>query len=464
MLTYDLTKTDGPLYKCLYECIKNDISQGKLSSGEKMPSKRTLAKNLGVSTITVENAYDQLIGEGYMFARPKRGYFIADVSDIRVIKAPVQKELSIKLPPEQDESIFDFSSNRTDSGNFPFSIWAKLMRETISLREQELLSVSPCGGVRELREAIASHLSSFRGMNVDPDQIIVGAGTEYLYGLLVKLLGTDKVYCVEDPGYKKISQIYECNNAKCLPVQMDEQGISVELIKKANAQIAHISPTHHFPTGITMPVNRRYELLAWANESSDRYIIEDDYDSEFRMNGHPIPPILSIDACEKVIYINTFSKSLTSTIRISYMVLPGGLMTAFQQKLGFYSCTVPSFEQYTLARFLSRGFFEKHINRMRKFYKNRRNAVVSLLDNCSFSHKLTIQEQDAGLHFLLKVDTSLSDQALTDKLATLGIRVRTLSSYYHDQSEDLHCLVINYSGLKEERLAAALAAISQEWT
>ena len=322
MLTYDLTKTDGPLYKCLYECIKNDISQGKLSSGEKMPSKRTLAKNLGVSTITVENAYDQLIGEGYMFARPKKGYFIADVSDIRVIKAPVQKELSIKLPPEQDESIFDFSSNRTDSGNFPFSIWAKLMRETISLREQELLSVSPCGGVRELREAIASHLSSFRGMNVDPDQIIVGAGTEYLYGLLVKLLGTDKVYCVEDPGYKKISQIYECNNAKCLPVQMDEQGISVELIKKANAQIAHISPTHHFPTGITMPVNRRYELLAWANESSDRYIIEDDYDSEFRMNGHPIPPILSIDACEKVIYINTFSKSLTSTIRISYMVLP----------------------------------------------------------------------------------------------------------------------------------------------
>lgn len=175
MLTYDLTKTDGPLYKCLYECIKNDISQGKLSSGEKMPSKRTLAKNLGVSTITVENAYDQLIGEGYMFARPKKGYFIADVSDIRVIKAPVQKELSIKLPPEQDESIFDFSSNRTDPGNFPFSIWAKLMRETISLREQELLSVSPCGGVRELREAIASHLSSFRGMNVDPDQIIVGA-------------------------------------------------------------------------------------------------------------------------------------------------------------------------------------------------------------------------------------------------------------------------------------------------
>ena len=339
MLTYDLTKTDGPLYKCLYECIKNDISQGKLSSGEKMPSKRTLAKNLGVSTITVENAYDQLIGEGYMFARPKKGYFIADVSDIRVIKAPVHKELSIKLPPEQDESIFDFSSNRTDSGNFPFSIWAKLMRETISLREQELLSVSPCGGVRELREAIASHLSSFRGMNVDPDQIIVGAGTEYLYGLLVKLLGTDKVYCVEDPGYKKISQIYECNNAKCLPVQMDEQGISVELIKKANAQIAHISPTHHFPTGITMPVNRRYELLAWANESSDRYIIEDDYDSEFRMNGHPIPPILCF-----ILYhlVHTASKAHV-WIQHAPPVMTGSIAQCYFKRLviSLRKCIVP---------------------------------------------------------------------------------------------------------------------------
>lgn len=462
MLTYDLTKTDGPLYKCLYECIKNDISQGKLSSGEKMPSKRTLAKNLGVSTITVENAYDQLIGEGYMFARPKKGYFIADVSDIRVIKAPVQKELSIKLPPEQDESIFDFSSNRTDSGNFPFSIWAKLMRETISLREKELLSVSPCGGVRELREAIASHLSSFRGMNVDPDQIIVGAGTEYLYGLLVKLLGTDKVYCVEDPGYKKISQIYECNNAKCLPVQMDEQGISVELIKKANAQIAHISPTHHFPTGITMPVNRRYELLAWANESSDRYIIEDDYDSEFRMNGHPIPPILSIDACEKVIYINTFSKSLTSTIRISYMVLPEHLANEFYRRLSFYSCTVSTFEQYTLARFISEGYFEKHINRMRLHYGRKRQSVLSSIKDCFHEKECRVIENDSGLHFIIQFDTNIPDKTVEELLLKKGIKLQAITHFnLIKPKEDRHQFIINYSNIDADRIMDKLHIVKE---
>ena len=427
-----------------------------------MPSKRTLAKNLGVSTITVENAYDQLIGEGYMFARPKRGYFIADVSDIRVIKAPVQKELSIKLPPEQDEGIFDFSSNRTDSGNFPFSIWAKLMRETISLREKELLSVSPCGGVRELREAIASHLSSFRGMNVDPDQIIVGAGTEYLYGLLVKLLGTDKVYCVEDPGYKKISQIYECNNAKCLPVQMDEQGISVELIKKANAQIAHISPTHHFPTGITMPVNRRYELLAWANESSDRYIIEDDYDSEFRMNGHPIPPILSIDACEKVIYINTFSKSLTSTIRISYMVLPEHLANEFYRRLSFYSCTVSTFEQYTLARFISEGYFEKHINRMRLHYGRKRQSVLSSIKSCFPEKECSVIENDSGLHFIIQFDTNLPDKRVEELLLKKGIKLQAITHFNLSKpKEDRHQFIINYSNIDADRIMDKLLIIKE---
>ena len=463
MLTYDLTKTDGPLYKCLYECIKNDISQGKLGSGEKMPSKRTLAKNLGVSTITVENAYDQLIGEGYMFARPKKGYFIADVSDIRVIKAPVHKELSIKLPPEQDESIFDFSSNRTDSGNFPFSIWAKLMRETISLREQELLSVSPCGGVRELREAIASHLSSFRGMNVDPDQIIVGAGTEYLYGLLVKLLGTDKVYCVEDPGYKKISQIYECNNAKCLPVQMDEQGISVELIKKANAQIAHISPTHHFPTGITMPVNRRYELLAWANESSDRYIIEDDYDSEFRYRGKPIPALQGMDRNGRVIYLGTFSKCIAPAIRVSYLVLPPSLLVRYRSQTSFYASTVSRIDQNILYQFLSGGHFERHLNRMRAIYKTKHDLLLEQVE--PLRKQFEIRGEHAGLHILLTSRNGVPEEALIRKAAEAGVRVYGLNSYfiYPEHNHRPSTVVLGYASLSEEQIVDGIHLLKTCW-
>ena len=455
MLTYELKKSPGvPLYEALYRCIRGDILSGALRPGEKLPSKRALAENLEVSKITVEAAYSQLLSEGYICSREKVGYFVETVEH----SAPVSAAPALH-PKEDAACLLDLTANGTEQ--FPFSVWSRLQREVMLDFGEALLAPLPNRGIPELRQAIAGHLAAFRGMRVDPENILIGAGTDFLYNLLIQLLGREKVYAVEEPGYGKIRKIYAAGGVKTVSAAMDDRGVIPESL--GSADVLHISPSHHFPTGIVTPVSRRRELLDWANRG-EKWIIEDDYDSEFRFDAHPVPAMQSLDDGGRVIYMNSFSKSLAPSIRISYMVLPAGLMAAFQQKLGFYSCTVPSFEQYTLARFLSRGFFEKHINRMRKFYKNRRNAVVSLLEKCSFSDKLTIQEQDAGLHFLLNVDTSLSDQSLTEKLAALGIRVRALSSYYHDQSEDLHCLVINYSGLKEERLAAALAAISQEWT
>lgn len=455
MLTYELKKSPGvPLYEALYRCIRGDILSGALRPGEKLPSKRALAENLEVSKITVEAAYSQLLSEGYICSREKVGYFVETVERRNPVPtAPV-------LHPKEDAAcLLDLTANGTEQ--FPFSVWSRLQREVMLDFGEALLAPLPNRGIPELRQAIAGHLAAFRGMRVDPENILIGAGTDFLYNLLIQLLGREKVYAVEEPGYGKIRKIYAAGGVQTVSAAMDDRGVLPESL--GSADVLHISPSHHFPTGIVTPVSRRRELLDWANRG-EKWIIEDDYDSEFRFDAHPVPAMQSLDDGGRVIYMNSFSKSLAPSIRISYMVLPAGLMAAFQQKLGFYSCTVPSFEQYTLARFLSRGFFEKHINRMRKFYKNRRNAVVSLLEKCSFSDKLTIQEQDAGLHFLLNVATSLSDQSLTEKLAALGIRVRALSSYYHDQSEDLHCLVINYSGLKEERLAAALATISQEWT
>lgn len=455
MLTYELKKSPGvPLYEALYRCIRGDILSGALRPGEKLPSKRALAENLEVSKITVEAAYSQLLSEGYICSREKVGYFVETVER----RNPVPTAPALH-PKEDAACLLDLTANGTEQ--FPFSVWSRLQREVMLDFGESLLAPLPNRGVPELRQAIAGHLAAFRGMRVDPENILIGAGTDFLYNLLIQLLGREKVYAVEEPGYGKIRKIYAAGGVQTVSAAMDDRGVLPESL--GSADVLHISPSHHFPTGIVTPVSRRRELLDWANRG-EKWIIEDDYDSEFRFDAHPVPAMQSLDDGGRVIYMNSFSKSLAPSIRISYMVLPAGLMAAFQQKLGFYSCTVPSFEQYTLARFLSRGFFEKHINRMRKFYKNRRNAVVSLLEKCSFSDKLTIQEQDAGLHFLLNVDTSLSDQSLTEKLAALGIRVRALSSYYHDQSEDLHCLVINYSGLKEERLAAALAAISQEWT
>ena len=209
MLTYDFENVKEPLYEYIYKCIKSDIVSGNLKPGEKLPSKRTFAHNNGISTITIQNAYDQLISEGYVYSLPKKGYFVADI-DVRTSTPKEAKiTLDIKLPEEKAVYDIDLSNNEINPDNFPFSIWAKLSREIISNKKKELMEASPTGGKYEVRAAIAEHLKSFRGMLVDPNQIVIGAGTEYLYGLIIQLLGKDKSYCIENPGYKKLLQIYK---------------------------------------------------------------------------------------------------------------------------------------------------------------------------------------------------------------------------------------------------------------
>lgn len=451
MVTYELKKSPGvPLYEALYRCIRRDILEGTLKPGTKLPSKRALSQNLEVSKITVEAAYNQLLAEGYIRSQEKVGYFVEAVEG-RNPPPPTQAE----RPEKKREFLLDLTGIGTEQ--FPFSVWSRLQREVMLDYGAQLLLPLPNRGVAELRQAIADHLAAFRGMQVSPQNILIGAGTDFLYNLLIQLLGRDKVYAVEEPGYDKIRQIYAAGGVRCVSAPMDDKGVLPEGLSQAD--VLHCSPSHHFPTGLVTPVSRRMELLDWAGE--DKWIIEDDYDSEFRFDAHPMPTLQTLDGAQRVIYMNTFSKTLAPSIRISYMVLPPALMAQFQKVLGFYSCTVPSFEQYTLARFLSRGYFEKHINRMRKFYKKRRNALVSLLETCAFSEKLTILEQDAGLHFLLKVDTALPDGDLVQKLAHVGIRVKALSEYYHDQGLDRHCLVVNYSGVKEEALEQALSAVEK---
>ena len=447
MLTYELKKSPGvPLYEALYRCIREDILSGVLVPGQKLPSKRALAQNLEVSKITVEAAYNQLLSEGYIRSQEKVGFFVEAV-ELRAVPIPEAKSQTAK---SRKEYLLDLTANATEQ--FPFSVWSRLQREVMLDYGEALLAPLPNQGIPELRQAIADHLLAFRGMHVDPGNILIGAGTDFLYNLLIQLLGRDKRYAVEEPGYGKIRKVYAAGGVGCVSAPMDERGVRPDAL--GNADVLHCSPSHHFPSGLVTPVSRRLELLAWAKQG--KWIIEDDYDSEFRFDAHPKPAMQSLDSSGRVIYMNTFSKSLAPSIRISYMVLPAGLMEEFQKNLGFYSCTVPSFEQYTLARFLSRGHFEKHINRMRKFYKNRRNRVVSLLESCVFSDRLTILEQDAGLHFLMKIQTPLTDDQLKAQLEQVGIRIHTLSDYYHEGVQDTRCVVVNYSGLKEERLEAAL--------
>ena len=453
MLTYELKKKPGlPLYEALYRCIRQDILDGKLKPGEKLPSKRALAEHLELGKITVEAAYAQLLAEGYIRSREKVGFFVEAMERPDPASNPLP---SSKIAERKEPVLLDLTANGT--GHFPFTVWSRLQREVILDYDRQLLLPLPNQGIPELRQAIADHLAAFRGMAIDAENILIGAGTDFLYNLLIQLLGREISYAVEEPGYGKIRMIYAANGVRCVSVPMDSLGVRPE--KLNDAQVLHFSPSHHFPTGLVTPMSRRQELLSWAAKGN--WIIEDDYDSEFRFASHPLPALQSM-APERVIYINSFSKSLAPSIRISYMVLPPKLMAAFRSRLGFYGCTVPSFEQHTLARFLSQGHFEKHINRMRRFYQKRRNLVIDALSRCAFSEKLTILEQDAGLHFLLRVDTAWSDRQLTAYLLEQGIRIQALSSFYHASNPgELHCLVVNYSGLEDTQLEQALKKLER---
>ncbi len=446
MLTYGLKKAPGvPLYEALYRHIRADILSGQLTAGEKLPSKRALAAHLEVSKITVEAAYQQLAAEGYITPREKVGYFVEAVDQLPAL--PVRDAPAVQ--ETQKTKLLDLSANVP--AKFPFSVWSRLQRQVMLDVGPHLLEPVPHQGLPQLRRAIAQHLSGFRGMQVSPEQIIIGAGTDFLYNLVVQLLGQDKVYALEEPGYRKIRQIYQAAGAQTVRAPLDREGVLPESLERA--QVLHFSPSHHFPLGIITSARRRQSLLKWA-AATGGWIIEDDYDSEFRFNAHPMSPMYSPNG--PVIYMNSFSKSLAPSIRIGYMVLPWGLMERFRQKLGFYSCTVSGFEQLTLARFLDQGHFEKHINRMRKFYRLQRNRLLELLKTCPWAGMLTIEEADAGLHFLLKVDTRLSDRELESYCQSLGLQVRSLSGYYDGPVPETsrHKLLINYSGLTERDLEA----------
>lgn len=456
MLTYTLEKQKKEsLYEQLYRFIREDILSGRLHSGERLPSKRALAQHLEVSTITVKNAYEQLQAEGYIHARQRCGYFVSEVE-----RPPESRQTARPAgpSPEREQGWFlDFASGAMDPAYFPFTVWARLMRQTILEQDKQLLRAAPYNGAAELRRAIAEYLQQFRGMQVDPEQIIVGAGTELLYHLLIQLLGRDKCYAVEDPGYSKIAAIYESNRVQVQYVGIDEAGLSTAQLRRHPAQVVHISPTHHYPTGTVMPIGRRQELLRWAAEQPERYILEDDYDSEFRFVGRPIPSLYSTDENERVVYLNTFSKTIAPSIRISYMILPPKLLERYREKLGFYACTVSGFEQYTLAKFLEQGYFERHLGRMRNRYRQKRDQVIAAFLQGPLAGRVKITGQDAGLHFLAELRTRLPDDVLQRRAAEKGLRLAMLSDYYHErEGVRRHTLVVNYSGLDLQRLPQAL--------
>ena len=355
MLTYELKKSPGvPLYEALYRCIRADILSGSLAADTKLPSKRVMAEGAGVSTVTVEHAYSLLCDEGYAEARERSGYFV-------IFRPADGFATAVRAPAPRREEM----QTRQGGEGFPWSVLSKTMRRILSNYGEALLEKAPNAGCTELRTALQQYLARNRGIHVDVGQIVIGSGAEYLYGLIVELLGRDRVVAIESPSYNKIEQVYQAAGVTYEALPLTGDGIDSGALAATRAHILHTTPYRSYPSGVTASASRRHEYIRWAN-GGDRYIIEDDFESEFSVSTKPMETLFALSDHGNVIYLNTFTKTISPAIRVAYMVLPRRLVEPFEEKLGFYSCTVPTFEQFVLAELIRNGDFERHINRVRR--------------------------------------------------------------------------------------------------
>ena len=348
-----------PAYFQLYSQVRDDIIRGIYPTGSKLPSKRTIASETGLSTITVEHAYALLCEEGYAEARERSGYFVIFHTGDGFLPAAKHAHM---LPVNSD------SSFEPDT-EFPFSVLAKTMRKVITEQDRGILERSPNLGCIPLRTAIRDYLARSKGIQVDVDQVVIGSGSEYLYTILVELLGRNRTYAIESPSYKKIEEVYHASDVQLQKLPLGNNGIDSDALRNCQADVLHISPYRSYPSGVTASPSKRHEYLRWA-EKEERYIIEDDFESEFSLTQINMETLFSNSAKENVIYMNTFSKTLSSSFRIGYMVLPKHLASKYETELGFMSCTVPTYIQYVVAELLTNGDFERHLNRVRR---NKRN-------------------------------------------------------------------------------------------
>ena len=443
MLTYDIKGKNK--YYSLYCNIRDYILNGRLKSGQKLPSKRALAQDLSISVITVQTAYEQLLAEGYIYSVERSGYYVANVS----VDFYGRRELPPEPRSQENKFKADFVKGGAATGLFPFSVWAKLMRRVLADCGEHLLERVPCDGDGELKRAVASYLYRARAINTDPRYVVIGAGAEYLYGVIVQLLGRDKLFAVENPGYGKISASYILNGAQCAYISVGEKGADCGEVEKSGADVLHISPSHQFPTGAVIPASERMRLINWVSDGG-KYIIEDDYDSEFRLSGKPLQCMQSL-CPDRVIYMNTFSKSLAPSMRMGYMVLPPKLYERYIKLFSHSACVVPLFEQKTLAVMLDGGYFERHISRLKNHYKCVRKAVLDRAKNLGVG--CVIDDTGSGLHLIAEFPDAPSDEYVRQTALKNSINVKCLSDYLLAPAKVKEkCAVINYSGITVEQI------------
>lgn len=494
------------LYEQIYEYIRGEIRSGNLLKGEKLPSARYLADSLQISRTTVDMAYGQLVSEGYLEAKPKRGYFVCPLEEL--YDFPVSDEGSKLLPGEEtpagkkgfsgeeasaekkgfsgeetsagkrffsgketysggtafssgmlaeDALRYDFSPNAIDMSLFPYATWKKITKNILVDARSGLFALGEPQGDLALRVTISRYLHASRGVNCGPEQIIIGAGNDYLLLLLEKILGRHIPVAMENPTYKRACRIFQSFAYPVSFIPMDESGMQPGALRESGAQLAYVMPAHQFPTGIVMPIGRRMELLKWASEKEERYLIEDDYDSEFRYRSKPIPSLKASDQNDKVIYIGTFSKAIAPAIRISYMALPVRLLEKYRKNCGFYASTVSRIDQTILNEFIQDGYFERYLNKMRKYYHFKHDLMLGELKE--LEKDFLISGENAGLHILLTDKRGREESELRERAAEAGVRVYPMSEFYMETPPSMErkaAVILGYGALSTEDIAEGL--------
>lgn len=438
-----------PLCEQLYAALREEIASGALAPGARMPSKRQLAEHLSVSTATVEAAYGRLTSEGYCESRPRSGMFVA-----RVLAQPQQPAQAEKPPV-----CWDFSTGAADARHFPYATWARLMREVLSEQNTQLLLSGDPQGSPHLRREVAGMLRRLRGIEAPPECIVMGAGTEVLVTALVSLMGRERLFAVEDPGYSRVRRILVASGARIAPTPLCEGAIDVRALYTGGAGAAYVTPSHQFPTGAEMSAGARAALLRWARETGG-YILEDDYDSEFRFSGTSVAALRAMEPSGQVVYMNTFARTLAPGLRLSFMVLPGAL--AERYRMMHAACSVPGFEQETLRKFIEEGHLERHIARMRVVYRARLQALIQSVQALKLGE---VAPCGAGLYALLTVGGRTPAQELIPLAEQAGVKLSKLTDYGvmmpgHDTDR---VVLLGFAGMDEGQIGEGLQALAQAW-
>ncbi|MBM7602704.1 GntR family transcriptional regulator/MocR family aminotransferase [Metabacillus crassostreae] len=456
-------KNSKPMYIQLANHIKQEILCGRIKPNEKLPSKRNLANHLGLSINTIQSAYEQLSAEGYVESKPRKGLFVTTVNhDLKINQNQSCEKVDSKTKLIQEKPMIDFNSGKVDLQLFPYSIWRKLTLQSLYEDEGKLFYMGNPQGEVNLREQISAHLYASRGVRCSPEQIVIGAGIQVLLGLLCLIIGKEHTYALENPGFHRTRITLQDLGVQTVPISLDEDGINITHLKKTDANVVYVTPSHQFPNGMIMPISRRMELLKWAEEKN-RYIIEDDYDGEYRYKGKPIPSLQGLDKNEKVVYLGTFSKSLIPSIRISYIVLPSSLLNRYEEHFTIYKQTVSRLHQDTLFRFINDGHWDSHLNKMRTLYRKKHETLTSAIKNL-LGEKVKVIGQKSGLHIVLEVKNNMNENELISKAASKGVKVYPLSIYYQDGLQSkVHRILLGFGGLTETEIHIGIRLLKVAW-